>query len=82
MSTVKRGMLSWFGHVCQDYTLSKTTLQGAVEDGCHRRSRKDNIKEMDIQLNVVIAMHRTRQKSMGNHLNRTPNDATFGSHGN
>ena len=30
LSTVKRGKLSWFGHVCHHDTLTKIILQGSL----------------------------------------------------
>ena len=48
--TVKRRMLSWFGHVIRHEVLLKTILQGTVEHcrciGRRRESQKDNINEL------------------------------------
>ena len=47
--TVKRRMLSWFGHVSPHDTLPKIILQGTVDGGRRRgmprESWKDNINE-------------------------------------
>ena len=49
LATVKRWKPVWFGHVTSYNSLSKTILQGTLEDGWHHcRQRKcwvDNIKE-------------------------------------
>ena len=49
LSTVKRLKLSWFGHVCRHDKLRKITLEGSMDERCHRvRPRKlwkDNSKE-------------------------------------
>ena len=45
LATVKRRELEWFGHVTHDDSLSKTVLQGTLEDGRQRKCCLDNIKE-------------------------------------
>ena len=49
LATVERPKFTWFGHVTRHATLSKTILQGSLEDGRRRgRQRKcwmDNTKE-------------------------------------
>ena len=41
LATVKRRKLAWFGHVTRNDSLSKTILQGTLEDGQRRgRQRK------------------------------------------
>ena len=49
LATVKRRKLAWVGHVNRHNSLSKTILQGTLEDGrCRSRQKKcriDNIKQ-------------------------------------
>ena len=49
LATVERPKFTWFGHVTRHATLSKTILQGSLEDGRRlgRQSKRlmDNIKE-------------------------------------
>ena len=41
LATVKRQELAWFGHVTHHNSLSKTVLQGTLEDGqCYGWQRK------------------------------------------
>ena len=52
LATVKRRKLAWFGHVTRNDSLSKTILQGTLEDGQRRgRQRKcwmDNVQRADV----------------------------------
>ena len=73
LTLVKKGKLSWFGHVSRSSGLAKTILQGTVK-GIRKRGRQkkrwgDNIKEwtgIDFASSTRAAENRSRWKGIAN----------------
>ena len=67
LTSVKRHKLKWYVHVTRSSGLSKTVLQGTVEEGRQRgRQRKrweDNIKEWTgLEWNIILRKAENREK--------------------
>ena len=67
LTSVKRRILKWYGHVTRSSGLAKTILQGTVEGGRRRgRQRKrweDNIKEWTgLECNIILRTDENREE--------------------
>ena len=66
LATVKRRKLAWFRHLTRHDILSKTILQGTLEDGrcrgLQRKCRMDNRQKVDISARAKTAHKGLRRK--------------------